>query len=374
MDQVAEKESTAGANGVAVASSAEMIREPLRFDRHVAELNATNHNLLRGYIWGLDLSETLDGAGGVAGLLCVRMATGPAAGTHFVCYDGNGNVWNLVSGSTGTETARYEYGPFGEALRLSGPAAKANPFRFSTKRTEDFSGLVVYEYRAYSPTLGRWLSRDPVGDLGGENLYVYVANDGVSASDSVGLCAAWFRAASAVALPGLKNPLPDIDKDLCAWLEGKIRSFLSSSEDIRAWNRFVSGTGIDIELTESEMGSALVAAPAFQAELKKQAEDCKANPFYWFNRTTQLADTIGPHWSASLGRVTITLTTSCACRTLTWEACIFDKYDFDPTWFLGGREVTAEIKTILVWVADKVSQCGWKACHHKGCKSGFVAN
>jgi len=110
-------------------------------------------------VWGLDVSETLDGAGGVGGLLWVRLTGGPAAGVHFVTYDGNGNVWNLVSASTGTETARYEYGPFGEPLRLTGSAAGSNPFRFSTKRTEDGTGLVLYEYRACSPGVGRWLSR-----------------------------------------------------------------------------------------------------------------------------------------------------------------------------------------------------------------------
>jgi RHS repeat-associated protein len=88
---------------------------------------------------------------------------GAAAGVHFVAYDGNGNVWNLVSAGTGTETARYEYGPFGEPLRMTGAAAGSNPSRFSTERTEDAAGLVLYEYRAYSPALGRWLSRDPIG-------------------------------------------------------------------------------------------------------------------------------------------------------------------------------------------------------------------
>ncbi|MCS7090624.1 MAG: RHS repeat-associated core domain-containing protein, partial [Limisphaera sp.] len=245
---------------------------------------------------------------------------------------------------------------------------------FSTKRTDPTTDLVLYEYRPYSPGLGRWPSRDPIGELGGKNLYAYVANDAVNASDPVGLCAGSCGTTLAVALPGVKNPLPDIHKGLCTWLEGKIRGFLSSAEDIRAWNRFVSGTANDIELTESEMGSVLGGAPAFQAELKKQAEDCKTNPFYWFNRTTQVGDSIGSPWSASLGRVSIKLTTSCACRTLTWEACIFDKYDFDPTWFLGGREPTAEWHTILVWAAQNVGQCGWKEFHHKGCKDGFVAN
>ncbi|GIX50489.1 MAG: hypothetical protein KatS3mg132_683 [Limisphaera sp.] len=170
-----------------VVEDLKLVSDPVLFGRHVAELNATNNAMVRAYVWGLDLSETLDGAGGVGGLLWVRMATGPASGTHFVCYDGNGNVWNLVSASTGTETARYEYGPFGEPLRLSGPAARTNPFRLSTKRTEDFTPLVLYEYRAYSDNLGRWTSRDPIEEQGGHNVNSMLANDPVSGTDAEGL-------------------------------------------------------------------------------------------------------------------------------------------------------------------------------------------
>jgi RHS repeat-associated protein len=141
----------------------------------------------------LDVSETLDGAGGVGGLLWVRLTGGAAAGVHFVTYDGNGNVWNLVSASTGTETARYEYGPFGEPLRLTGAAAGSNPFRFSTKRTEDGTGLVLYEYRAYSPALGRWLSRDPAVEGEGLNIYGMVSNDALNRVDYLGLLELYFR-------------------------------------------------------------------------------------------------------------------------------------------------------------------------------------
>jgi RHS repeat-associated protein len=149
-----------------VVEDLKLVSDPGLFGRHIAELNGTNGAVVRSYVWGLDVSETLDGAGGVGGLLWVRLSGGPGAGVHFVTYDGNGNVWTLVSASTGTETGRYEYGPFGEPLRLTGAAAGSNPIRFSTKRTEDGTGLVLYEYRAYSPTLGRWLSRDPLGEPG----------------------------------------------------------------------------------------------------------------------------------------------------------------------------------------------------------------
>jgi len=120
-------------------------------------------------------------------LLWVRLSGGPAAGVHFVTYDGNGNVWILVSAGTGTETARYEYGPFGEPLRLTGAAAGSNPFRFSTKRTEDGTGLVLYEYRAYSPTLGWWLSRDPLEEQGGVHLMAFASNDPVLHIDPTGM-------------------------------------------------------------------------------------------------------------------------------------------------------------------------------------------
>jgi RHS repeat-associated protein len=149
-----------------VVEDLKLVSDPVWFGRHIAELNGTNGAVVRSYVWGLDVSESLDGAGGVGGLLWVRVSGGPAAGVHFVTYDGNGNVWTLVSAGTGTETARYEYGPFGEPLRLTGAAAGSNPFRFSTKRTEDRTGLVLYEYRAYSPTSGRWLTRDPAEEVG----------------------------------------------------------------------------------------------------------------------------------------------------------------------------------------------------------------
>jgi RHS repeat-associated protein len=170
-----------------VVEDLKLVSDPVWFGRHIAELNGTNGAVVRSYAWGLDVSESLDGAGGVGGLLWVRLTGGPAAGVHFVTYDGNGNVWNLVSASTGTETARYEYGPFGEPLRMTGAAAGLNPFRFSTKRTEDGTGLVLYEYRAYSPALGRWLSSDPIGEWSDRNLYGPVNNAPVDGHDLLGL-------------------------------------------------------------------------------------------------------------------------------------------------------------------------------------------
>jgi RHS repeat-associated protein len=116
------------------------------------------------YVWGLDLSGSLQGAGGVGGLLWTFQ---PQVGNSraFVCYDGNGNVSSLVYFSNGSVVGQYEYGPFGEVLRASGPMAKANPFRFSTKYQDDETDLLYYGFRYYNAGTGRWNSRDPLNSL-----------------------------------------------------------------------------------------------------------------------------------------------------------------------------------------------------------------
>lgn len=97
-------------------------------------------------------------------------------GTYCYCYDGNGNVTALVNADNGAVAARYEYGPFGELLRATGPMAFVNPFRFSTKYQDEESGFLYYGYRYYDPTVGRWASRDPLEEKGGLNLFGFVYN------------------------------------------------------------------------------------------------------------------------------------------------------------------------------------------------------
>jgi RHS repeat-associated protein len=156
----------------------------------IAELDAiANHAVQRSYVWGVDLSGDLQGAGGVGGLLAVRTASSAAGSlvTHFAAADGNGNIVALVDSRDGRNSARYEYGPFGEPLRADGPVAEANPFRFSTKFTDAETGLLYYGLRYYVPDTGRWLSRDPLGEQGGVNLYGFVQNAPTTWCDPLGL-------------------------------------------------------------------------------------------------------------------------------------------------------------------------------------------
>ena len=144
----------------------------------IAELNGNSSNAkVRTYTWGLDISGSTTEAGGVGGLLMVDDASN---GVHFVSYDLNGNVMGVVKAADGTVSAAYEYGPFGELLSSTGSMSPSNPFRFSTKYRDNETDLYYYGYRYYSPSLGRWISRDPIEEQGGLNLYNFVNNDPVN--------------------------------------------------------------------------------------------------------------------------------------------------------------------------------------------------
>ena len=164
----------------------------------VAELD-DGGTVEKSYLWGLDLSGTLEGAGGVGGLLAIRNHVGNDV--FYPAYDGNGNVTGLIDSADATVAAIYEYGPFGESIRASGPAADANPFRFSTKYFDAETELFYYGYRYYSPDTGRWINRDPINEPGAIrlradrrakweeelNLYAFVGNQGPNDYDPLGL-------------------------------------------------------------------------------------------------------------------------------------------------------------------------------------------
>ena len=143
----------------------------------------------RWFQWGADVSGTLEGAGGIGGLLAITEEN--AAGTAikrtlFPVQDGLGNITAVLDSADGHTVARYEYGPFGEPLAEMGEA-EACPFRFQTKFYDAESQHYYFGYRYYDPRLGRWLSRDPMGEAGGFNLYAYCGNDPVNRHDPLGL-------------------------------------------------------------------------------------------------------------------------------------------------------------------------------------------
>jgi len=151
----------------------------------IGEYEGSAFTLHADNLWGLDLSWTVQGAGGVGGLLAVNMLTGPAAGINYPLYDGNGNITEYLNGS-GAVVAHYEYDPFGRIFSSSGSLKDAFTYRFSTKPLDAATGLYCYIYRYYEPVTGRWMSRDPLEERGGSNLYEFVGNDAICLVDPDG--------------------------------------------------------------------------------------------------------------------------------------------------------------------------------------------
>ena len=141
--------------------------------------------LSKTYLWGMDLSGTMQGAGGVGGLLLITDHSALIT-SYSPTYDGNGNVSEYLD-PTGATAAHYEYDPFGKTTVATGPSAITLTHRFSTKPLDTETGLYYYGYRYYDPATGRWPSRDPIGELGGVNLYGFVGNNGLNRLDYLGL-------------------------------------------------------------------------------------------------------------------------------------------------------------------------------------------
>jgi RHS repeat-associated protein len=150
----------------------------------IAELDA-DLDLKNSYVWGTDLSGSLQGAGGVGGLLFAYDSwTGVIAAPWF---DGNGNAMGYLDMADGSVVADYEYGALGEQVRSTGPMANALSFRFSTKYLDTELDLLYYGYRYYSPESGRWLTPDPIAESGGLNVYSITENNPISKIDALGL-------------------------------------------------------------------------------------------------------------------------------------------------------------------------------------------
>lgn len=91
-------------------------------------------------------------------------------------HDQNKNVTEVFD-ITGRLVGQYDYSPFGKKA-FSGTVA--SPVQWGSEVCDEETGLVYYNYRYYNPQDGRWVSRDPLGEEGGLNLYAFAGNRMVS--------------------------------------------------------------------------------------------------------------------------------------------------------------------------------------------------
>ncbi len=156
------------------------------------------------YLWGLDLSGSVQGAGGVGGLLAVIEGDGSV---YLPAYEANGNITEYVDQS-GDTVSKYEYDAFGNSTAQSGDLAGSFKFRFSTKNFDAENWNLVYQQRQYIPPLGRWANRDSFGERGGLNLYRVGVNNLVNKHDYLGL------AIPVIIYPTITSPMEQLLFDI----------------------------------------------------------------------------------------------------------------------------------------------------------------
>jgi len=177
---------TASTGLTAPATTTRYVYDGWRVLEELTSTQSSPFTLHSSYTRGLDLSGTLEGAGGIGGLLAMTRDPAGSATSAYYFHDGNGNVSTLVSASDAL-LASYTYTPFGDTLTASGTWASVNAYRFSAKECDAFTSLYYYGLRYYNPSTGRWLSRDPIAEKGGPNLYGMVRNSPVNQWDLLGL-------------------------------------------------------------------------------------------------------------------------------------------------------------------------------------------
>lgn len=106
-------------------------------------------------------------------------------GSYFFTRDHLGSIREITGGGA---ASAFDYLPFGEQQQLQG--SLPSDFGWTGHFQNRSTATVLAVFRPYAPALGRWLSRDPVGEWGGLNLYAYAGNDPINRRDALGLWSA----------------------------------------------------------------------------------------------------------------------------------------------------------------------------------------
>ncbi len=107
-----------------------------------------------------------------------------------------------ISDAEGTILERYSYNAFGSSNVMSpafSPRSSSNfdwELRYCSYLFDIDTGFYIVRNRFLQPNLGRWLTRDPIGEIAGLNLYAYCSNNPTKFIDPTGLLSIWKSASN----------------------------------------------------------------------------------------------------------------------------------------------------------------------------------
>ena len=144
-----------------------------------------NGTVTKRWLWdGTEMIAELDASNAVTKRFFTQ-GEQIAGASYYYTRDHLGSI-REVTDATNTLRARYDYDPWG---RRSANLVTTNPvesdFGFTGHYYDAPTGMHVAYYRWLDGA--RWLSRDPIGEEGGMNLYAYVNNEPIGLIDPFGL-------------------------------------------------------------------------------------------------------------------------------------------------------------------------------------------
>jgi RHS repeat-associated protein len=104
--------------------------------------------------------------------------------TSYYAQDGLGSITSLTT-SAGALGNTYTYNSFGNLTASTGSIV--NRFQYTAREFDPETGIYFYRARYYDPTIGRFISEDPLGVRDNLDMYVYVRNNAASYNDPFGL-------------------------------------------------------------------------------------------------------------------------------------------------------------------------------------------
>ena len=140
-------------------------------------------------IWsGTTLAEERDSSGATVAKRFFGQGTQilseSSGGIYLYARDHLGSIREMTD-SDGNVRARYDYDLDGVRTKVAGD--RDADFGYTGHYYHQASGLIMAPYRIFDPAKARWISRDPIGEQGGINLYGYVQNNPVNRIDFLGL-------------------------------------------------------------------------------------------------------------------------------------------------------------------------------------------
>ena len=134
------------------------------------------------YYWEKDLLRKRHAGGGIGGIIAVS----DGKSTCFPIFDSMGNIDGYFD-NWGDRAYKFSNDVFGRLVTNVIFSHDLFRFGFATKPYEMWFGLSYFGYRFYNSTIGRWQNRDPIGENGGKNLYLFVNNNPINQVDLNGL-------------------------------------------------------------------------------------------------------------------------------------------------------------------------------------------